>query len=59
MQVSRAFMRAMSQPFSHDENKKSLLDQLMVDRLALEGGYAETLPLQARKLAPEITNTAN
>jgi len=54
MQVARTFMRAMSQPFSHDENKRSLLDQEMVDRLAAEGGYAEALPARARKLAPEI-----
>ena len=55
MQVARTFMRSMSQPFSHDENTQSLLDQAMVDRLAVEGGWREALPALSRKLAPEIT----
>ena len=54
MQVARTFMRSMSQPFSHDDSKKSLFDQEMLNRLAAEGGYREALPAQARKLAPEI-----
>lgn len=54
MQVARAFMRSMSQPFSHDDNKKSLLDQEMVDKLAVEGGFRDVLPTHARKLAPEL-----
>lgn len=54
MQVARSFMRSMSQPFSHDDNKKSLLDQEMVNKLAVEGGFRDVLPTHARKLAPEL-----
>ena len=54
MQVSRTFMRAMSQPFSHEDNKKSLLDQSDLDRIAKEGGYAATKQLTARTMAPQI-----
>ena len=54
MQVSRTFMRAMSQPFSHEDNKKSLLDQSDLDRIAKEGGYTATKQLTARTMAPQI-----
>jgi len=54
LQVSRTFMRAMSQPFSHEDNGKSLLSQEDVNRIAIESGFAATKRPQARTMAPQI-----